>query len=107
MVHLDSSHCMDHESLFVQQRTLFWFQLGYKNSHADVSVSQFFFFFFTGYQIGMVIWLSVEDVPSNISTVLTVHHCNEEFRLFATVAMYCDTFDACIMAVLEDEMIIT
>jgi hypothetical protein len=47
----------------------------------------------------------VEDVPSNISTVLTVHHCNEEFRLFATVAMYCDTSDACIMAVLEDAVI--
>jgi hypothetical protein len=36
---------------------------------------------------------------------LIVHYSNEEFRLSATVAMYFDTFDACIMAVLEDEMI--
>jgi hypothetical protein len=55
----------------------------------------------------MVIWLSGEDAPSNICTVLIVHHCNEEFRLFATVAMYCDTFDACIVTILEDEVITT
>ena len=61
----------------------------------------------TAYQIGMVIWLSGEDAPSNICTVLIVHHCNEEFRLFATVAMCCDNFDACIMTVLEDEVITT
>jgi hypothetical protein len=52
----------------------------------------------------MVIWLSGEDAPSNICTVLIVHYSNE-FRLSLTVAIYCDTFDACIMAVLEDEVI--
>jgi hypothetical protein len=49
----------------------------------------------------MVIWLSGEDAPSNICTVLIVPYSNEEFRLSATVAMYYDTFDACIMAILE------
>jgi len=34
-----------------------------------------------------------------------VHYSNEDFRLSATVAIYCDTFDACIVAVLEDEVI--
>lgn len=61
----------------------------------------------TAYQIGMVIWLSGEDAASNICTVLIMHYSNEEFRLSATVATYCDTFDACIMAVLVDEVITT
>jgi len=78
---------------------------------SKISSSSFFFggggVICTAYQIGMVIWLSGEDAPSNICTVLIVHHCNEEFRLFATVAMCCDNFDACIMTVLEDEVITT
>jgi len=53
----------------------------------------------------MVIWLSGEDAPSNVCTVLIVHDSNEEFRLSATAAVYCDTSDACIVAVLEDEVI--
>jgi hypothetical protein len=52
----------------------------------------------------MVIWLSGEDAPSNVCTVLIVQYSNE-FRLSATVAVYCDTSDACIVAVLEDEVI--
>lgn len=38
-------------------------------------------------------------------TVLIVLYSNEEFRLSATVVIYCDTFGACIVAVLEDEVI--
>lgn len=74
----------------------------FKKSHADVSV--FFLVVCTRYQIQRVSWLSGEDAPSNICTVLVMHHCSEEFRLSATVAMYCDTFDACNVAVIEMKM---